>query len=305
MRLNREGIDELTKEEKMKEFEGKTALITGAAYGFGFELVKQAAMRKMNIVAVDIMGDALKACEPVARELGAKDIVLVEADVSLYEDTKKAVDITMEKFGQIDLLVNNAGTAVPGPITDIPIEDWEWVVQTNFMSHIYFMKQVIPIMAAQGTHCHILNVASIAGLITFRGLPTYYTTKHAAAALSECVQYEVQEKGFDIQVHLFCPGYVQTNFHNVGDYRPERFKSALEDPYYQSEVCKVETERAQNDVKSGVPIDGFGEIVFKAIEDDQFYILTHAPYNQLIMLQSKNRVDGVNPDINFLKSLRS
>lgn len=287
----------------MKMYEGKTALITGAAHGFGFELVKQAAMRKMNIVAVDIMGEDLKKCEPVARELGAADILLVQADVSLYEETEKAVKATMDKFGRIDLLVNNAGVAVPGPVTDLPLEDWEWIVHTNIMSHIYFMRQVIPIMKDQGTHCNILNVASAAGLATYRGMPAYYSTKHAAVALAECAQYEVQEKGYDIQFHVFCPGFVQTSLDHSEEYRPERFKAHLDDPYYQSEDYKHEQAVAKYVIETGMPIEGFGERIFSAIENDEFYILTHAMYNPLIMLQTKNRIEGVNPDVAFLKGL--
>ena len=179
---------------------GKTALITGAAYGFGKEFVKQAAKRKMKIVAVDIMEDELMKLEDVAKEFGAEDITLIPADVSLYEETEKVVKATMDKYGQIDLLMNNAGTCTPGYGFMIPLQDWEWIIRTNFLSHVYFMRQVIPIMKAQGTHCNILNVCSIAGLITSNAMPGYYSTKHAAVQLSRATQYELEEIGADIQV---------------------------------------------------------------------------------------------------------
>ena len=138
----------------MKEFKGKTAIITGAAYGFGKEFVKQAAMRGMKIVAVDIMGEELAKLEAIAKENGAEDITLITADVGIYEETEKVVNTTLEKYGTIDILMNNAGVAVPGNGYNLPLRDWEWIVQTNFMSHVYFMRQVIPIMLKQGTHCN-------------------------------------------------------------------------------------------------------------------------------------------------------
>ncbi|MBQ9063736.1 MAG: SDR family NAD(P)-dependent oxidoreductase, partial [Eubacterium sp.] len=124
----------------MKDFKGKVALITGAAYGFGKEFVKQAAQRGMKIAAVDIIGEELEKVIPIAQELGAEEIITIQADVSIYEETEKVVAATMEKYGAIDLLMNNAGVAVPGNGSNLPLRDWEWIVQTNFMSHIYFMR---------------------------------------------------------------------------------------------------------------------------------------------------------------------
>ena len=172
---------------KMKEFKGKTALITGAAYGFGKEFVKQAAMRGMKIVAVDIMGDELAKLEDIAKECGAEDITLITADVGIYEETEKVVNTALEKYGTIDILMNNAGVAVPGNGYNLPLRDWEWIVQTNFMSHVYFMRQVIPIMIKQGTHCNIMNTCSVAGVINWIGMVPYYATKHAAVALAESI----------------------------------------------------------------------------------------------------------------------
>ena len=105
----------------MKDFKGKVAVITGAANGFGKEYVKEAAKRGMKIVAVDIEGEEVLACEPLAKELGAEDIICVQADVSLFEDTQKIVKTTMEKYGQIDLLINNAGTGKGGTISNLPL----------------------------------------------------------------------------------------------------------------------------------------------------------------------------------------
>ena len=280
----------------MKDFKGRVAVITGAANGFGFEFVKEAAKRGMKILAVDIEGDEVLACEPVAKELGAEEIVCLQADVSLLEDTEKIVKTAMEKFGQIDLLINNAGTGKGGTISNLPLRDWEWMVYANLMSHVYMMRQVIPIMMKQGTHCNILNVCSIAGLITSNAMPGYYSTKHAAVQLSRATQYELEEIGADIQVSIFCPGFVQTDLHHAERHRPARFSDPT-DPYYQSAEFFASEKASEYVVTTGLPIDGFGETVFKGIEDDQFYIVTHPQYDPLMRKQIYDRVDNVNPDL--------
>jgi len=280
----------------MKDFKGRVAVITGAANGFGFEFVKEAAKRGMKILAVDIEGDEVLACEPVAKELGAEEIVCLQADVSLLEDTEKIVKTAMEKFGQIDLLINNAGTGKGGTISNLPLRDWEWMVYANLMSHVYMMRQVIPIMMKQGTHCNILNVCSIAGLITSNAMPGYYSTKHAAVQLSRATQYELEEIGADIQVSIFCPGFVQTDLHHAERHRPARFSDPT-DPYYQSAEFFASEKASEYVVTTGLPIDGFGETVFKGIEDDQFYIVTHPQYDPLMRKQIYDRVGNVNPDL--------
>ena len=189
----------------MKEFKGKTAIITGAAYGFGREFVKQAAIRGMKIVAVDIMGEELAKLEAIAKENGAEDITLITADVGIYEETEKVVKTALEKYGTIDLLMNNAGVAVPGNGYNLPLRDWEWIVQTNFMSHVYFMRQVIPIMLKQGTHCNIMNTCSVAGVINWTGMVPYYSTKMRRMEIAEKGGQErkqyVIETGLPIEGH--------------------------------------------------------------------------------------------------------
>ena len=277
-----------------KDLAGRVALITGAAYGFGKEFVKEAAKRKMKIAAVDIMEDELAKIEDVAKEFGAEDILIIPADVSLYEETEKVVNAVMDKWGQIDLLMNNAGTCTPGPGFVIPLQDWEWIFRTNYLSHVYFMRQVIPIMRKQGTHCNIMNTCSVAGLITSTGMAAYYTTKNAAVALSECIEYEMQETGSDIHLGVFCPGFVRTNFDHADEYRPARYAHG-DDPYYQSETFAKGKAAAQFVIGTGYPIEGFGERVFRAIENDEFYVVTHREYDEHIIKQVEQTIARENP----------
>ena len=147
----------------MKEFKNKVALITGAGNGFGFEIAKECAARGMKLALNDIDKKDLEIASEALRKEGA-EVLTLHADVTIPEEVDKMVDRTIDTFGQIDFLVNNAGVAISGPVWELPLQDWEWIVSANIMSQVYAMKKVIPLMLKQDTECHILNVASVAGL---------------------------------------------------------------------------------------------------------------------------------------------
>ena len=283
----------------MKDFNNRVALITGAAYVFGREFVKVCDRRGMKIAAVDIEKDEVEAVGVLAREMGAETIC-IQADVTKFEDAEQTVKQVMDAYGQIDLLMNNAGVAVPGFVWDLPVRDWEWIVHANVLSHVYFMKLVIPIMIEQKTHCHIVNTASVAGMITSNGMPAYHATKHAAVALSESVSYDLQAIGADIAVSVYCPGFVQTDLHHSERHRPAQYTDTT-DSYYTSPEFYAGQKTAENVIVTGIPIDSVGMRVFNAIEEEQFYILTHPIYSTLIGKRVTDMLGGKGPD---LKSLR-
>jgi len=279
----------------MKEFKNKVAVITGAGNGFGVEFAKECAVREMKIVLVDIESDDVSRTLDLMKSMGAEAIA-VTADVTIQSEVEMMINTTMEKYGQIDLLINNAGVAITGRVWELPPRDFEWALNANVMSQVYAMNLVIPIMLKQGTACHILNVASVAGLITSSHMPAYHASKHASVALSETTSYDLQAINANIKVSVFCPGFVQTDLHNCERHRPERYK-APDDPYYTSDAFKAGQARAAQVILTGMPIDSIGMSVFSGIEDDDFYILTHAIYNPLIGKRVKDMLEGKGPDI--------
>lgn len=284
----------------MKEFKDKVALITGAANGFGKEFIKECATRGMRIAAIDIEGDEVRDVCKLAEEMGAKAIP-IQADVTKFEDVERAVNATMKEYGQIDLLINNAGVAFAGHVWDLPLRDWEWIMHANVFSQVYFLKLVIPIMLKQATHCNIVDVSSVAGLFTMPRLAPYHTSKHAAVALAETVAYDLQSIGADISMSVYCPGFVQTDLYNCERHRPEQYKDES-DPYYQSPQYFACLKSSETAVRTGIPIDSVGMRVFNAIEEDQFYIITHPQYNPLIGKRVKDMLEGHGPDIRtFIK----
>ena len=283
----------------MKDFKNKVAVITGAGNGFGFEIAKECADREMKLVLADIDEKDLNAAVSYLKEKGA-DVTGVHSDVTLDAEVGKMVDAAMDTYGSIDFLVNNAGVAISGPVWELPIQDWDWIVGANLMSQIYAMKRVIPIMLKQGTECHILNVASVAGLITTNGMPAYHTTKHASVALTESTSYNLQAIDANIKMSVFCPGFVQTDLHHHERHRPERF-SDKSDTYYSTPQYAAGLKRAEFVITTGMPIDSIGMSVMNGIEEDQFYILTHPIYNTLVGRRVKDILEGRGPDLKVLK----
>jgi NAD(P)-dependent dehydrogenase (short-subunit alcohol dehydrogenase family) len=283
----------------MRDFKDKVALITGAGNGFGFEIAKECADREMKLVLVDIDKEDLQSAVSFFEKKGV-DVTGVECDVTLDLEVEKMVSTAMENYGSIDFLVNNAGVAIPGPVWKLPVQDWDWIVGANLMSQVYAMKRVIPIMIKQDSECHILNVASVAGLITSNGMPAYHATKHASVALTESTSYDLQAINSKIKMSVFCPGFVQTDLHNYERHRPERFMDKS-DPYYSSYEYFSGQKRAEFVITTGMPIESIGLSVMNGIEEGQFYILTHPLYNTLIGKRVKEMLEGKGPDLVALR----
>ena len=258
----------------MKEFNGKVALVTGAAHGIGYAFSKEAAERGMKLALVDIDEPALNQVAEELRSRNAEVLVCV-TDVSVYEEAKASVQATMEQFGQIDVLFANAGIATAGSILTIPIRDWEWAMAVNTMGIVHYVHEVLPIMEAQKTPAHLMCTASIAGLRAGMAVnPPYFASKHAAVSVAESVKAEVESTGCDIGVSVFCPMYVATDIHNCEKHRPARFWDAS-DPFYRSEEYIKARETFRDNVTGGMPLDNIGKRLFQAIEDNQMYIVTH------------------------------
>lgn len=280
------------------EFEGKVALITGAAHGFGEAIATQAAAQKMKLALLDQDQEALG--QVVKKLKQSTDVLEIVADVTEEEQVYAAVDKTMAVYGQIDLLVNDAGVAVPGPIWELPTRDWEWILHADLMSQVYALRKVIPIMMKQENGGDILNVASAAGLLTAPGMPAYYATKFAVVGMTEAVAYDLQAVKQDkIRMHVFTPAFVQTNLMHSEEYRPDKYRDES-DPYYQSESFKLGQKMAVDDLTAGLPIDSVGATIFDGLKNNDFYILTHKGIAPMAINRVKDAVEGRAPSLTKL-----
>lgn len=283
----------------MKKFENKVAVITGAANGIGRALAKEAAMRKMKLVITDIDELNLQKLTNELTNEGAEVLSLI-SDATEYEQMLHVANETLKHFGHVDLLINNAGVVVEGKIWEIPINDMDYITKSNLYSVMYGLKAFIPIMLEQDTECHIVNVASVAGLVSSPTMPTYHMTKFGNVGLSESVSYQLQAIKSKIKVSVYCPGFIQTDLHNCDSRRTDKF-ALNDDPYYKSAEYSAGQRYGKMVIETGIPIDSVGMSVFQGIEDENFYILTHPNYNPLIGLRVKNILDGHNPNIALFK----
>lgn len=277
----------------INSYKDKVVVVTGAGNGIGKALALGCAERGADLVVNDIHGDEAEETAKEIRALGRK-AVSVQADVSLSSECQKIFDVTMKNFDHVDFLINDAGVSAFGNVKEIVEQDIEWVTGVNFYSHWYMMKRFIPQMQKQGNHCQILNVCSIAGLITLAPSPIYFSTKHAAVALSECTYKWLKEIKSNIDLAVFCPGFVQTEMYLTDRHRPERF-AKNDDPFYTSPEYAAYDKGNRYVLNNGRPLDEVIEEVFKTLGTENFYILTHPQYDKLLREQGKFQADMVRP----------
>ncbi|ADL50757.1 SDR family NAD(P)-dependent oxidoreductase [Clostridium cellulovorans] len=280
----------------MKDFKGKVAVITGGANGIGFAIAEECAKREIKIVIADINELDLKKAEEKLKAQGA-EVLALQTDVIKYEDMERLADKTLERFGHVDLLFNNAGVVVAGPAWSLSLRDWEWIMKVNVWGIIHGEKAFIPIMLKQDTECHIINTASAAGLLSLDGMSAYHTSKFAAVALSESTYLDLQCVTDKIKMSVFCPGFIQTDLNNCERHRPKDYDNDMEDEYYHSDSYKAKEEQKHKVIQNGIPVDMVGATIFEAIEEEKFYILTHPEINPLIGLRTRNILEGGNPSI--------
>ena len=278
----------------MKEFKGKVLVITGGGSGIGEAIAKEGALRGMKVVINDIDAPAVDRVVAELRAMGA-EAVGQKADISLLENVQALLKLTMDTYGQVDMLVNNAGVSVSGPIWEIPTQDVKWITEVNMMSHLYGMQVFLPQMISQGTEGVVINTESTAGLMTSGNAVMYHATKFAGVAASEGTYLALKNRGLGrIQVHCLMPAFVKTGIHLSDTHRPERY-AINEDPYYDSQEFKAGYIRSERQVVGGMPIDYVGTCVFTAVEDEKFYIFTHPESQMVAGMRIQNLVNGKNP----------
>ena len=278
----------------MKEFKGKVLVITGGGSGIGEAIAKEGALRGMKVVINDIDAPAVDRVVAELRAMGA-EAVGQKADISLLENVQALLKLTMDTYGQVDMLVNNAGVSVSGPIWEIPTQDVKWITEVNMMSHLYGMQVFLPQMISQGTEGVVINTESTAGLMTSGNAVMYHATKFAGIAASEGTYLALKNRGLGrIQVHCLMPAFVKTGIHLSDTHRPERY-AINDDPYYESQEFKSGYIRSERQVVGGMPIDYVGTCVFTAVEDEKFYIFTHPESQMVAGMRIQNLVNGKNP----------
>ena len=270
-------------------YENAKVVITGGANGIGKTLALGFAKRGSDVAIVDIHGDEAEAVAKEIRGMGRKSFAM-QADVSVLDECKAILDKTMAEFGRCDVLVNNAGVSALSDVEHIPEKDIRWVYETNVYSHWFMMQSFLPQMRSQKSHCQIINVCSIAGLISMNGAPAYVSSK-----LSECVYKQLKADKADIDVSIFCPGYINTEMHLTDRHRPERFAIHDDEPYYHTEEYAKFVAFNKYLLENGADVNVAVETIFKALEKEQFYILDTPKYERLLCEQGVFEAEKIRP----------
>jgi NAD(P)-dependent dehydrogenase (short-subunit alcohol dehydrogenase family) len=253
----------------MKEFQGKTAFVTGAASGIGLAMAQTFLERGMNVMLADIEQAVLdKAMAGLAKH--GNRMASVVCDVSIGAEIQKAADAAIEKFGKVHILCNNAGVSPAGRVEEIPLSDWEWIIGVNLYGMIHGVRIFVPHMRAHGEPCHIVSTSSMAGLTPKALSGPYAATKFAMVGLSDALRQELE--GSNIGVSVLCPGWTRTNMPDNGRNRPARYGGKLD--WRKDPVLVERNARYVAGSANGLDPLHLAQLVVQAIEHDELYIFT-------------------------------
>lgn len=284
----------------MKTFQGKTAVITGAASGFGLETSRLAARAGMNIVMADVQAEPLAQAVAEIEALGAK-VLPFKLDVAKAEQVEAMGRATQERFGAPHLVFNNAGVGAGGLIWEHSLKDWEWVVGVNLMGVAHGVRVFTPMMldaakkdpAYEG---HIVNTASMAGMVNMPNMGVYNVTKNAVVALSETLYQDLSLVTDQVHCSVLCPFFVPTGIIHSERARPSEMNE--ERPLTKSQlVAKALSEKA---VTSGkLTAADIARKVMDAVAGNTFYIFSHPHALGVVQTRLEDVMLGRNPSDPF------
>jgi NAD(P)-dependent dehydrogenase (short-subunit alcohol dehydrogenase family) len=251
----------------MEKLDGRVAVITGGASGIGLGIARAFAGAGARLALLDVEEGALAAASEGLARAGA-EVVGARADVSDPASLEAAAERVLARFGRVHVLCNNAGVLTHGPLAESTERDWSWLVGVNLLGVGNGIRSFVPHIRAHGEGGHVVNTASVAGLLALPGLGIYAATKFAVMAISETLRAELAPEG--IGVSVLCPGGVRTRIHEAARNRPAAFGGP--DP---SAGRAAATDAA---VDHGMDPDRVGACVLRAVRRNDPYVLTHPEF---------------------------
>lgn len=261
----------------MQKLEGKTAFITGGAEGIGYQIGRALAGRGMKVMLADIDEKMLDQAVNALRTEGG-DVAGVVCDVALREELERAAEKTIDAFGKVHILVNNAGVSVIGSQKYIPEKNWRWIIDVNLMGVVYGAQVFVPLIQSHKEGGHIINVASMAGMKGLAYAGPYCATKAAVVALSEGWRDELEPAG--IGVSVLCPAFVKSRIYDSMRNRQQKYGG----PIYFEDMLKEKPHliNQKENVVNGIDTEIVGKRVLEAIANNEAYIFTHPNYRQVV-----------------------
>jgi NAD(P)-dependent dehydrogenase (short-subunit alcohol dehydrogenase family) len=290
----REPVSDRQPEEQgkhMDSLQDKVAVITGAGSGIGRAIARRAAEQGMKLALADIEKAAL---DDVCAELGEHVEVLgVPTDVSDLAAVEALRDATVDRFGTVHLLCNNAGVGGGGRIWEIPIETWNWVLGVDLWSVVYGIRTFVPLMIEQNEG-HVVNTASMAGLVSGPGMGPYMVAKHGVVAMSETLFHDLRFVQSAVGVSVLCPSFVNTRIHESNRNAPADVIARYEDQP-EREVNVNMRAMVTSLIENGLDPNKVADAVIDAVQARRFYILTHPESVEWVRRKMNNILDGQDP----------
>lgn len=260
----------------MESLKNKVAFITGGGHGIGLSIGRIFAQQGARVVLADINEKRLASAKETlaSADLSVETVV---CDVADPDALRRAADFTLERFGKVHIVVNNAGVSLAGKPGKIPLEDWRWIVDINLMSVAYGVEIFTPLIQSHGEGGYFINTASMAGHIAGPAMSPYHATKFAVVGYSESIRADLAAD--NISVSVLCPAWVRTDIHNAGVNKPSLTNGATAD-----ESSSNEPEAGIADIaaviESGIAPDDLAQWVLECMLAKRFYIFSHPSMTQ-------------------------
>jgi len=260
----------------MEELRERVAVVTGAASGIGRALCERFAAEGMHVVMADVDPERLQqSADAVAADSGA-EVIAVPTDAAQWESVEELARRAVERFGAVHVLCNNAGVQRPTKAWECTLEDWSWLVGVNLNGVFYGIKAFVPAMVARAEPGHVVNTASVGGLLAYPELAPYAATKYGVVGMSESLHHDLRQEGVPIGVSVLCPGAVATQF--------RAHSRALRPGGAVDEIGDISTPVA-------IPPSDVARQVLDAIRTDRFWIVTHPTYHEFIERRCRGIVE--------------
>jgi NAD(P)-dependent dehydrogenase (short-subunit alcohol dehydrogenase family) len=282
----------------MKELRDKVAVVTGAASGIGRALARAFAGEGMKVVLADVEAGPL---EEAAHEIAKSGTATraVRTDVSKAEQVAALAEAAQRAFGGVHVVCNNAGVSVSGLSWTHTIADWEWVLGVNLWGVIHGVRTFTPILLAQNEPGHVVNTASIAGMLSGPGMAVYDVTKHGVVTLSESLYHELRLLGAPISVSVLCPAWVNTRILDSARNRPTALAETAPALPGREEL----EEMARGLLATGLAPERVAALVVEAVRADRFYVLPHPEWKQFVRTRMEDILEDRNPSPSAVEGL--
>lgn len=285
----------------MTGWAGGIAVITGAASGFGLQASRIAAQRGMKVVMADVQQQALDRAVPEIEALGA-EVLPFRLDVAKAAEVDALAAATLQRFGAPNFVFNNAGVGAGGLVWEHTVKDWDWVVGVNLMGVAHGIRAFTPLMLAAARadaawHGHIVNTASMAGLLNPPNMGLYNASKAAVVSLSETLHQDLSLITGQVHAHLLCPFFVATGIHDSVRNRPAELRDDAAVPTRSQKIAKAMTDKAVGSGK--ISAAQVAQFVFDAMDERRFYIYSHPKALAGVQTLMEDRMLARNPSDPF------